>query len=127
MRKFAIAAAIVCGGVVLYFLLAPPEPTYQGRKITAWQDDWAAQKNRIWPTAVKQIGTNALPYAVRNVALNNSGWRSNYARLQPKLPARLQLVFQKPKPLLQEVDGANVFGSIGSNSIPYAIALTKHD
>jgi len=31
-----------------------------------------------------------------------------------------------PKPLLQVVDGANVFLNIGSNAIPHAIVLLKH-
>jgi hypothetical protein len=127
-RTFAFAVgAMLCGGIVLVILWSSREPTYQGQKITAWQDDWAAGKNRTWPEALRHIGTNALPYAVRNLALNDSRWRSNYSRLQPKMPGLLQRAFRKPKPLLKEVDGANVFFYVGSNSIPYAIAFLKHD
>jgi HEAT repeat protein len=126
MKKVFIGAAIIVGGVILFFLLRPVEPKYRGRTISAWQDDWAAKKSRDFPVALGHVGTNALPYAVRNLALNDSWWRTNYSRIQPKLPYILQRLFQKPKPLLDEVDGANVFFYLGSNSIPQAVALLKH-
>jgi HEAT repeat protein len=128
MRKSALTiGAVLSGAAVLWFLFSSPEPTYQGRTITAWLDDWAARTNTPWQQALQHIGTNALPYAVRNLALNDSTWRSNYSRLQTKMPGMLQHIFRKPKPLLQEVDGANVFFYVGSNSVPCAIALLKHD
>jgi hypothetical protein len=128
MKKLALTTGMVlCGAAIIVLLRSWPEPKYQGRTITAWQDDWAAKRSRTWPDALKHIGTNALPYAVRNLALNDSRWRTNYARVQAKLPRLLQYVFRKPKPLLQEVDGANVFFYIGSNSLAYAIALLKHE
>src|SRR5689334_24816650 len=128
MKKLALViGTIICGGIALILLLFQSEPRYHGRGITAWQDDWAAKKNSTWPEALQHIGTNALPYAVRNLALNDSIWRTNYERLQGKMPGFLQHVFRKPKPLLREVDGASVFFRLGSNSIPHAIALLKHD
>src|SRR5437868_6887194 len=127
MKRLLLTMVVLGGGLVLFLLLRPHEPKYQGRTISAWQDDWAAKKGHDWPAALQHIGTNALPYAVRNLALNDSPWRSNYARLQAKLPRLLQRPFAKPKPLLKEVDGANVFSYLGSNSIPHAVALLKHD
>jgi HEAT repeat protein len=127
MKRLLVATGIVSAGLICVFLLRPSEPKYRGKTISEWQDDWAAKKSREWPLALQEIGTNALPYTVQNLALNDSSWRSNYARLQVKLPGLLQKVFRKPKPLLQEVDGANTFFHLGSNSIPAAIALLKHD
>jgi HEAT repeat protein len=108
--------------------LLPAERKYQGRTITAWQNDWAAGKRQDeFQAALRHFGTNALPYAVRNLALNDSKWRSYYSSLQAKLPSLLQMFFPKRRPLLKEVDGANVFFYLGSNSIPHAVALLKHD
>jgi hypothetical protein len=127
MKKLAVTiGTLLCAGIVLFLLLPRPQPTYHGKTITAWEDAWAAKKTPEWPDALRDIGTNALPYIAHNLALNDSVLRSNYARLQAKLPSQLQTVFRKPKPLLQEVDGANVFLYIGSNSLPYEIALMKH-
>jgi len=117
---------LTCGGLFAFLLLRFAEPSYQGKTISAWQDDWASQKSRGWPEALQHIGTNAIPYAVQNLALNDSRWRSNYTRIQSKIPEVFKRFFPAPKPLLREVDVANVFHYIGSNSIPYAIALLKH-
>jgi hypothetical protein len=128
MKRFLLTIGMILGGgVILFFLLRPPEPTYQGRTITAWQNDWATKKGHGWPAALQHIGTNALPYAIRNLSLNDSWWRTHYSTVRPKLPSLLQRLFPEPRALLKEVDGANVFLYMGSNSLPAAVALLKHD
>lgn len=127
MRKLAFTVvAVVIATILLFVFRSSPQPTYQGRTISAWQDDWAAGKNRVWYDALQHLGTNALPWMVQNLTLRDAAWRTGYTTFQAKLPGLLQRVFRKPKPLLQEVDGANAFYYIGSNSIPSAIALLKH-
>jgi hypothetical protein len=96
MKKLFVGAAMVGGGIVLFFLLRSSEPSYQGKRISAWLDDWAAKKTVDYPAALRHVGSNALPYAVRNLALNDSRWRNNYCKLQPKLPNLLRKLFPKP-------------------------------
>lgn len=120
----AVAAAAIVAGLVMW-LVWPPEPTYQGKPISAWLDDFAVRKGDYY-TAVREIGTNGLPYAVRSLARNDSKWHKKYAELQPKLPRFLRTILPDPKRNLQVVDGANVFSYVGSNSIPDAITLLKH-
>jgi hypothetical protein len=117
--------AAVAGLAILWHLNS--EPKYKGKRISLWLDDYAVYKQTDWSGALREIGTNALPFAVRNLAQNDSKWRKKYSDLWPKFPPFIQKVLSKPKPLLQVVEGANVFHYIGSNSIPYAIALLKHD
>jgi HEAT repeats len=117
--------AIVIGLAILFGLNA--EPTYKGKRISAWLDDYAVYRPTDWQGALRQIGTNSLPFAVRNLAQNDSKWRKKYSVLWPKLPPFLQKILHKPKPLLKEVEGANIFFYIGSNSIPQAIVLLKHE
>ena len=127
MKKLLIAIGFLAAAISV-FLLLRREPQYEGRTITEWLDDWAARKNSPKATeALRHIGIDALPYAVKNLALNDSSWRSNYTTIQAKMPRWLQKYFTKPKPLLQDVDGANVFHCVGSNSLAHAIALLKHD
>jgi hypothetical protein len=76
--------------------------------------------------ALRAIGTNAVPYAVRDLARNDSQWRVKYRELLPRFPMFLQKILPAPKPVLEVVDGANVFFYIGSNAIPCAITLLKH-
>jgi len=127
MRKCVIGAAILGASAILLLVLMSIEPKYQGRGISAWQNDWASKKAQGFPAALQHIGTNALPYVVRNLALNDSTWRRNYSSLRPKLPNVLQRLFPKPKALLNDGDAYTVFYSLGSNSIPCAIVLLKHD
>gem|GEM_PF-5186475 len=133
MKKNVLAGILFMlafGGALAFLMLQPAEPVYQGRTISAWQDDWASLKPRGWPEAVQHIGTNAIPYAVRNLARNDSVTRSSYSKLQSKLPAFLNRFFPAPKPLMKAAYLANVFYYVGSNSMPQAIssatALLKH-
>ena len=87
----------------------------------------AAHKATASSAAIKNIGTNAIPYAVRNLARNDSWWRAKYKAIRPKLPKLLQKRVPELKTNLQAVEGANVFYHVGTNSVPFAIALLKHD
>ncbi len=127
MRKYVIGAAILGASAILFLVLTLTEPKHQGRTISAWQDDWASKKAQGFPAALQHIGTNALPNVVRNLALNDSTWHRKYSSLRPKLPNLLQRLFPKPKPCLDDGDAYTVFYNLGSNSIPCAIALLKHD
>ena len=118
---------LIGGGILLFLLMRPSAPMYRGRTITAWLDDGASLKAPDWREAIQHIGTNALPYVVRNLALNDSRWRNAYSRLQSKLPNLLQRLLPKTKPLLTGSDGLQVFYDLKSNSIPFAIALLKHN
>lgn len=117
---------LVAAGVV-FRLAPPPEPTYRGRAISVWLDDWAAGKQTDCSAAIQEIGTNCLPYVARNLARNDSQWRTMYRELQPKVPTFLQKIVTAPKPVLRVVDGVNVFDWLGSNAIPEAITLLKHN
>src|SRR5262245_39370387 len=117
MKKWWIAIGVVIVGTTMCLLPWKRTPQYQGRSITEWLDDWAAKKNSKAIEALRHIGNDALPYVVENLARNDSSWRSNYAKIQAKMPAPLQRIFTAPKALLKEVDGANAFYSVGSNSI----------
>ncbi len=125
--KISLIGFVAVIAIGLFFsVVRYSEPEYQGKPISAWLNDFAAHKGN-YSIAVHEIGTNGLPYVVRNLARNDSKWRRNYHDLQLKFPKVLQLLFQAPKPNLQVVDGANAFGFLGSNSIPNAITLLKHD
>jgi HEAT repeat protein len=125
-KKSLILLSVVASTIVIVALVRTPEPTYKGRSIDAWLEDWAAGKRTEYVDALQTIGTNAMPYAIRNLARNDSRWRKKYLEYQPKLPAFLQKLFPDPKPVLRAVDGANVFFYLGTNSIPEAITLLKH-
>jgi hypothetical protein len=102
------------------------EPVYQGKRISEWLDNWAANNQNSAVSAISAIGTNALPYVIRNVARNDSKFERKYRELQAKMPATLQKVFPRPKPLLKPINGSNALICVGSDAIPIAIGLLKH-
>jgi hypothetical protein len=121
--------AIVAVVGLAYCLWSSSEPVYRGKTITACIDAEAAGPQpdiQQYYGAIEAIGTNALPYVVRNLARNDSSWHSNYVALYPKLPKALKKFLPKPKPLLHAVEGVNAFVYAGSNAIPVAIPLLKH-
>ena len=125
--KTAVAfIGVLIAASLVFQVMRFPEPKYQGRPVRAWLGDMAAHKWNGCDKALHAIGTNAVPYAVHDLARNDSKWRIKYRELRPRFPMLLQKILPAPKPMLQVVDGANVFFYIGSNSIPCAIALLKH-
>lgn len=121
---FVLFAFLFAVGLIFYRLHS--EPTYQGRTVDEWINDYVVYKPTNYQKAFQEMGTSALPYVVRNVARNDSWWHKKYAEWQPKLPTPLKKIFPPPTPLLKEVQIANMFGFIGTNSIPDGIALLKH-
>lgn len=125
---------VACFGMalILSILSRRSEPQYQGKNVTTCLNDWATNtsdklRSGKLLTAVRHMGPDALPFVLRNVALNDSSWYSNYARVHPMLPGVVKRLVAPPRPLLNEMTGANAFSRVGSNSIPYAIKCLKHD
>src|SRR5712671_4803863 len=97
LRKIELMSfvGIAIAALVLYLILHS-EPAYQGKRISAWLDDWAAHTTNDYRTAVREIGLNGLPYAVDNLARNDSTWRDRYRQLQPKFPKLLRDIMPTP-------------------------------
>ncbi len=127
-RRIVIAGLIVLLLAGLAFLvLRKDEPTYQNRRISLILDDWAAGKPGVPVNeALAAIGTNALPYAVRTLARNDSNWRQKYRDTWPKLPKFLKSILRQPKPNSPVGGGGRVFSAIGPSAVPLAIELLQH-
>ncbi len=121
----ALITALLLGALALG-LKRTREPQFQGRRISLWLEDYAAQKSGLFSQAMRETGTNALPYVVQQLERNDSPWQTGYRRFWPKLPGALQKLLPSPKPPFAVVHGANAFHAIGTNSLSSAIALLQH-
>lgn len=130
MRQRRIIALIILTTVMAVAsalrVLRCPEPQSGGKPISVWLEELPSGKSDCL-AAIHEIGTNGLKYAVRNLARNDSLWRRKYSGFRQGLPTPLRNVLPGPGPALRVVDGANWFRLVGSNSIPCAISLLKHD
>jgi hypothetical protein len=121
----ALITALLLGALALG-LKRSREPQFQGRRISLWLEDYAAQRDVPFDKALREIGTNSLPFVVQELEKNDFPWRFKYRQLWLKCPSPLQKVLPEPKRRFEAVHGANVFFHIGTNSISSAIALLRH-
>ncbi len=78
-RGRAIALAVllaVIATVAAFMALRPREPVYQGKRLSEWLEEFSrrgrGQINRQAENAIRQIGTNALPFLVADLCREDS-------------------------------------------------------
>jgi hypothetical protein len=94
-RRFFLWA-LVLGGVVVGACLAlrQPQPEYRGRSLSQWLTRYGRSgddelRRREAADAVRQIGTNAIPYLVENIRYETPEWMCKVARATERLPGPL--------------------------------------
>lgn len=73
-RKLSIGRAVLLMavlGVMAWVILRPDEPTYRGKRLSQWLDEYnragALEKTEPISEAIRAIGTNSLPYLLANI------------------------------------------------------------
>lgn len=90
-RKAAIIYVAACAGAVvglLWICVTPHEPTYEGRALSSWMDDYqnspdGAKRGRA-EAAIQQIGANGLPTLLRMAGAKDSALKSKLLVLAHK-------------------------------------------
>jgi hypothetical protein len=97
-----LAGLIVAGAVAGLVWPGEREPEYQGTKLSEWlrmyselrepEDTYkAVQKRTAKPAdAIRQIGTNAIPYFVAWIRYDTPKWRQRLGGIIQKLPVAIQ-------------------------------------
>ena len=125
---------IVGLSALLWLIMVPREPSYQGKPLTFWLSR-AAERNFFDekdPTvtecraAIRSIGTNALPALLRILKAKDSKLKTQLADLlerQDYVRFTLQSVEQQKR----KADvGFYLLGDLSSNALPELIDLCKH-
>lgn len=81
-----LIAAVACVGAIGAILLRPREPSYNGRKLSAWVEEyWSGTGIQQYPSrtphpeadaAVRHIGTNAIPWMLKWLDYEFSPWKT---------------------------------------------------
>ena len=104
-KRLALVLLTVIAGVVAYGLLNPNnEPKYQGRSLSDWLDEYQDSRryeNGDPAIAVRNIGTNALPYLVKWISSRSS------------------------RRVTQSLNGFAILGTDAASAIPELQALMK--
>jgi hypothetical protein len=130
-----LAAILVVAGAVL--LTRAPEPSYRGKSLTAWIDDYVRltgpygqrnaadypMKQRAITDAFKAMGTNCIPFIFQRLERQDSAFRTKYRDLWPKLPKAFQRILPPPKPVLDAGVAGNLISSAGP--VPFRILFSE--
>jgi hypothetical protein len=135
-RRRLIVSVLVLTILSVSFWLAlrphPLEPTYNGRGISAWLDDYSKvertqndkrtyERRRQALAALQEIGPNGVPFILQRVDSDTSDWRKGYLAFWRKSPGWLQSVLPNPR-LPLDLDGAaTLFDLIGTNTVPQLV------
>ena len=120
-----LVALLLVSGAVIYFVMPPSQPTYQGKRLDVWLDDLVAKQDDPQATAaVRAIGTNAIPYLVENIAAPFSERKQRfYYGLDKLLRHKMnltqkQIFYPDDIRFLRAVRGFRALGSSASNAAP---------
>jgi hypothetical protein len=142
----AALVVMVIGGLAWVGLRKPPEPVYQGRTLTDWLLQYARETlisgqpanyfelPNESKTAVRNIGTNAVPTLLKLVSAHDSPWKINIKRWIRQLKTKAGLStnsYQRDAYTSHTlaIVGFKILGSDGKDAVPALINLLKsqHD
>ena len=93
---------VLLGAVVVFALLVKPdwhggEPSYEGRSLSVWLEEYGDNRygngdKRQYSTALRHMGTNAIPYLMRWIRYDRPGWHCTLARFE----YRVRELLRKP-------------------------------
>jgi HEAT repeat protein len=86
------------------------EPDYGGKSLSQWLEPYTTHPRTTRPTpeaveALRNIGTNAIPYLLKWICYEKPPWRRAVDRLWPKIPSRL-------RPLVNEHQTQRAFAAL---------------
>lgn len=93
-RRIAVVGLVVAMlAVAVWFALRPREPEYEGRKLSDWTREFATiGHNRIRENtaesvaAVQHIGTNGLPFLIRDLRAKDMPWETVVSWINAHMP-----------------------------------------
>lgn len=135
-RRVITVAAVTAALVLGCLLLRSPEPRHQGRKLSTWLRDFDAdspQSRAEAALAVRQIGTNAVPFLIQRLnqpkASHNRlafNIRATIAHLLSKHSIMKLRIPPPGNPRHQALAAIDALGPVASNTLP-ALAGLLHE
>lgn len=137
MKKRSIFALIFACLVVVAIALAlwprEREPKYDGVPLSMWLERGRSDRGESL-AAIRQIGTNGLPFLLRWIQYEPSGWRRFVSRNFSKIPARVQnsrvlrwLIVDKAENRANiAVTGMGILGPDASSAMPELVRLANN-
>jgi HEAT repeat protein len=133
--KWLIVCALTLSGIVtVIFMLAPRQPSYQGRNLNEWVADLSSthyDTQRVARAAIRAMGPAAVPFLTNSLAQRNAfsirAYRNNFAVRKIASWARGMMKLQTP--MTESHNAAIALQTLGpqaTNAIPELVAAL-HD
>jgi len=125
MRKrgvYLIAVVLVVGGVlVAVFAGREREPEYGGRRLSEWVDELPESRDGAPEKAVRNIGTNGLPFLMKWMLYETPAWKSKVYHFVNPLIRHLNRSWQlsDDKHPLRAIGSFVAFREVGTNALPF--------
>jgi HEAT repeat protein len=126
-RKLLTALAAFAAAASLTALLARDrQPTYQDRPLSAWLEIYGSHPDDPQPaiSALRQIGTNAIPFLLQWISYEPSPLRTQFDKLLEKVPDRWRPHWLE-SPGNRSYDAALAFRMLGDAGSPAIPQLSK--
>ncbi len=130
MRYILLVALATAAIVALTARLTrPTEPAYEGKRLSAWVLDYqhVSPTGDAQPTdrAVRQIGTNAIPFLLRWLQYEPPLWREKLGKVYPEFLRRIYDPDRVTSGDLLAAHSARAFAALGTNAVTAMPALVQ--
>jgi len=122
-----LAFAVVTVALVVWFVSRPNEPEYRGKKLSQWiaicrQGPYEGTVTDEAYEAIRQIGTNAIPYLMRELQASEYPWENLERWLIYRWDAKLRLPTMWERRENARI-GFEVLGTRATSAIPALLEL----
>ena len=132
LRFIALIVAILLAGGLALHLFQSREPPYQGRSLVEWMDDYGRAsasasdvEMEISRQAVKQIGTNAIPFLLKELSAKDTALQERlklWLQRQPLVQFHFKYAWEHR---LQGLEGFAILEQDASCAVPDLVELSR--
>src|SRR5437867_1186456 len=132
-RQLGVISALCLVAVAAaFFVMRPREPVYQGKQLSQWLEEFnrvgPAEINQEAEKAIRQIGTNALPFLVKDLCSRDSPFKLSLMKLSMKwspIKFHFRPAEDRHGPARMGFYVLGTAGKLGPAAIPFLPALGK--
>src|SRR5580765_3093759 len=128
--QLVVGAILVALALTFWACLQKSGPRYKGRSLNYWVHDYwplrtAPAKTPKPEEAIRNIGTNALPFLLSWIQANEPSYRGKLSWRMSRLPDRLKPEWARSGYTPFQLQSAHAFKALGALAIPAVPQLAK--
>jgi len=116
-----LVVLVVLAGVIVVLTTREREPEYGGKRLSEWVDELPESRDDAPEKAVRNIGTNGLPFLMKWMLYETPAWKSKVYHFVNPLIRHLNRSWQlsDDKHPLRAIGSFVAFREVGTNALPF--------